>query len=165
MKKGFLIIIAVLLLTFAVSAQNNDIDALFNRFSSVEGATHMNLSGGLIDLFFKNTDDKNMTDAAKKISRVQVLTFSGEHHTDFFQTVTGSLSNSTYTELMRINDAGEHFVVLADMDEKTVSELILVGGGNENVLIRIRGTLSLDEVNDLSGSTSMNIPGRVGFDR
>jgi hypothetical protein len=93
MKKGFLIIINVLLLTFAVSAQNNEIDALFNRFSSVEGATHLNLSGGLIDLFFKNSDDKNVTDAAKKISHIRVLTFSGEHQTDFFQSVTGSLSN------------------------------------------------------------------------
>ena len=165
MKKGFLIIINVLLLAFAVSAQNNEIDALFNRFSSVEGATHLNISGGLIDLFFKNTDDKNVKDAAKKISHVRVLTFSGEHHTDFFQSVTGSLSSSTYTELMRINDAGEHFAVLADMDEKTVSELILVVGGNENVLIRIRGNLSLDEVNDLSGSTSMNLPGIFGSGR
>ncbi|MFU8861867.1 MAG: DUF4252 domain-containing protein [Cyclonatronaceae bacterium] len=162
MKKGFLIIINVLLLTVAGSAQNYEIDALFNRFSSVEGATHLNLSGGLIDLFFKNSDDKNMTDAAKKISHVQLLTFSGEHHTDFFQSVTGSLSKSTYTELMRINDAGDHFVVLADMDESSVSELILVGGGNENVLIRIRGSLSLDELNDLSGSTSMNLPGIFG---
>lgn len=165
MKKGFLIIINVLLLTFSVSAQNNEIDELFNRFSSVEGATHLNLSGGLIDMFFKNSDDKHVTDAAKKISHVQVLTFSGEHQTDFFQSVTGSLSNSAYTELMRINDAGDHFVVLADMDENFVSELILVGGGNENVLIRIRGNLSLDELNDLSGSTSMNLPVRFGPDR
>ncbi|MFN2372496.1 MAG: DUF4252 domain-containing protein [Cyclonatronaceae bacterium] len=165
MKKGFLIFISVLLLTFAVSAQNNEIDALFNRFSSVEGATHINLSGAMLDMFLKNPDDKNMTDAVKKISHVQVLTFSGEHHTDFFQSVTGSISKTKYTELMRINDAGEHFVVLADMDEKSVSELILVGGGNENVLIRIRGTLSLEEVNDLSGSTSMNFPGRFSFDR
>jgi hypothetical protein len=165
MKKGFLIFTTVLLITFAVSAQNNEIDALFNRFSSVEGATHIHLSGGLIDLFFKNSDDKNMTDAAKKISHVQVLTFSGEHHTDFFQAVTGSISKTKYTELMRINDAGEHFVVLADMDDKSVSELILVAGGDENVLIRIRGTISLDEVNNFSGSTSMNILGRFGFDR
>jgi hypothetical protein len=165
MKKGFLILLTALLLTFAVSAQNNEIDALFNRYSSVDGATHINLSGALIDLFLKSSDDKKMTDAARKITHIQVLTFGSEHQTDFFQSVTGSLSNSKYTELMRIHDAGDHFVVLADMDDNSVSELILVGGGKENVLIRLRGTISLDDVNDFSGSSSMNILGRFGLGR
>ncbi|TVQ14784.1 MAG: DUF4252 domain-containing protein [Balneolaceae bacterium] len=165
MKKGFLLLLTALLFTFSVSAQNNEIDELFKRFSSIEGATHMNLSGALIDMFFRSSDDKNVSDAAKKISHIQLLTFSGEHQTDFFQSVTGSLSKTRYSELMRIHDSGNQFVVLADMDEKTVSELILVGGGNENVLIRIRGNMSLDDVNDISGSTSMNVTGRFGFDR
>lgn len=157
MKKGILYFLIVLLLPLAASAQNHDMDAFFNRFSSVEGATHLELSSELINLFLKRADDKNLTDAAKNISHIELLTFNSEHYADFFQTVTGSLSKTNFTELMRIRDAGEHFVVMADIDGKFVSELILVAGGNENVLIRIRGNISLDDINDFSGSTSMNL--------
>jgi hypothetical protein len=163
MKKGLLFFFTALLLTLTASAQNNELDKVFDRYSSVEGATHMNLSGDLIDMILKSSNDKNMTDAEKKITHLQLLTFSGSHDTDFFQSVTRSLTSNKYTELMRIHDAGEHFVLLADMDEKFISELILVAGGDENVLIHIRGKMSMDDIEDFSGGSSSNFLGSFGF--
>jgi hypothetical protein len=165
MKKGLLIFIAALMLPMAATAQSNNIDEIFNRYSSVDGATYVNLSGTMIEFFINRSGENKLTELANRISDIRILTFSNAHDSRFFQTVTGELQQSAYTELMHIRDGGEQFLFLAEMDDDHVSELLISAGGPENVLIRIRGNMSLDNVNGLSGSSSMNLLNGFGIRR
>lgn len=165
MKKGLFLLSAILLLPLAATAQNNDIDALFNRYSSIDGATYLNLSGPLIDFFLSRSGENKLTEMASTISEIRVLTFKRDADPDFYRTVTSGLALSLYTELVHIRDAGEQFLLLADMDEESISELLMVVGGDENVLIRVKGSLSLSSVDGLSGSSSMNLLQDFGFRR
>jgi hypothetical protein len=140
-----------------LSAQQDPVQSLFEKYAGKEGFTSVYLTGDLLKMASQiDSKDKNMEILAK-ISEIKVLAQECEEGKpaglNFHDQIWPALDKSAYKELLIVKDKDEDVKMLARENGKFITEfLIIVSGSDENVLVQIKGNLSLDEMNKLSNT-------------
>ena len=158
MKK--LLLLTVLSITFTFVYGQKSIDALFDKYAGAEGFTTVTLNGNLLKLAkcFDSDDDHGDSSITANITELRIL--SQEDKTiqagNFYDMVIKDIDLSAYDEFMRVKEADQDVRMLVRIDGKKLREFLLISGGEDNAIIQIKGTFSLDDAKKLSEDTRKN---------
>jgi len=166
--------ITVILLLFVpviVFGQKSAVDNLFDKYSSQDGFTSVDVSKGLFELFAEiEADDPEFEDFQKAVDGVETLRLIAystkdsengnnvESKDQFYKDVMSSIPFKDFKELMVIKDNDANVNFYAKSSGSIISEMIMVvDGDDEAVLLSLTGNLDLNYVAKLG--KSMDIGG------
>ena len=69
---------------------------------------------------------------------------------NFYNEISKSLPLSQYEELMSVKEKNQVFKMLIRKKGNIITEFLMIGGGNDNVLICITGNINLKSISKLS---------------
>lgn len=173
MKNNTLKIAIVLFLFVPVIAfgQTSAVNALFDKYTSQEGFTSVDVSKGLFELFAEiEADDPEFEDFQKALDGVEslrLIAYSTEDKEDgntneakelFYKDVMSTIPFKEFKELMVIKDSDANVNFYAKSSGSIINEMIMVvDGKDEAVLLSLTGDLDLNHIAKLG--KSMDIGG------
>ena len=154
MKRVVLIILAVAFPAL-MFAQNKAVDKLFEKYKGREGITTVSISPELFQMVnamgIEEIEEQEFP--LDKIASVKILTIEeeeGYEGVNFYEEIKNELDVSDFAEVMTVNDGGEVVRMWMKVDQKSVSEFLLIVGGDDNVLIYITGNFDMKDLESLS---------------
>jgi len=149
MKTLFLSCLVSLFSIFGCSAQDHSFDRLFNHYADRDGFLTVkltNLPAGIL-----NDADK---DPDLRISSLRILTVQDDNLNkglNFFSEIVPRINRSDYEELMTVQKKGERAILLCKKNNKRITEVLFISGGDKNVMVEITGSLSLAQAKEITG--------------
>jgi hypothetical protein len=156
MKRFILLLLTAAFPAFMM-AQNSAVDKLFNKYKGKEGVTTVQISPELFQVI-KSMDIEEIKDQdfpLDKVSSVKILTIEDEESygdVNFYDEIKNDLDVNNYAEVMTVDDGGETVRMWMKVDGKTMSEFLLIVGGDENVLIYVTGNFNMSDLEGLAES-------------
>ncbi|MFZ4704689.1 MAG: DUF4252 domain-containing protein [Bacteroidales bacterium] len=165
--KKILISITLILFSFVVYAQNSAVDQLFTKYADKDGFTTVSISKGMFSLFANENESKDeFNNAIKGLESIRILSPDEtvkKGSLNFYKEICNSLPLAQYEELMSVKEKDQVFKMLIRKKGSVITEFLMIGGGNDNVLICITGNINLKSISKLS--KSMNIEGMENIDK
>jgi len=161
MKRVVLFILVVAFPTFMM-AQNSAVDKLFAKYQGKKGVTTVNISPELFQMVnamgIEELEDQDLP--LDKVASVKILTIEDEEgweDVNFYNEIKKDLNVDDFEEVMTVNDGGEVVRMWMKVDKKTVSEFLLIVGGDDNVLIYITGNFNMNDLEELAETMDYDI--------
>ncbi len=147
-------ILGILLLSASMSfvyAQRS-IDALFEKYSGNEGFVVVTVNGDLLN--FLRSCDKNKDEYhwPGKVTEIRILAQDDEGMKveNFYEKVMKDINLKDYEEFMRVKDSDQDLRMLVRTDGDVIKEFLLVAGGEDNVIIQVKGKMTVREAEEFS---------------
>ena len=153
MKK---LIISSLILAFSISlfAQPAGFDRLYYQYKGEEGVVALKIPGFVMRLAGSIADlDREEKALLKSLRSVTVLTIEEEHlypNVNFTEEINLSKLDDNYNLLMEVHDEDEDVYIAAREKNGKLRDLIVVVGGDDNVLVHVRGRMDSDLLENLA---------------
>lgn len=154
MKK---LLFSAIILTFSLSifAQPAGFDRLYYEYKGEEGVVALKIPGFVMKLAGSIADlDREEKALLKSLRSVTVLTIEEDHlypGVNFTEEINLSNMKSGYKMLMEVHDGEEDVIIAAREKNGKLRDLIVVVGGDENVLVHVRGRMDSDLLENLAG--------------
>jgi len=168
--KKILFPIILIVFSFAAIAQNNAVDQLFAKYSDKDGFTTVSISKAMFSLFASEQESKDeFNRAVKGLESIRILAPDSaiqaqmKGKLNFFNEINKSLPLSQYEELMSVKEKDQVFKMLIRKKGSVITEFLMIGGGNDNVLICITGNIDLKSISKLS--KAMDIEGMENIEK
>jgi len=156
MKKLVLILIVALAPALA-NAQNSAVEKLFKKYGGQDGFTTVTINSGLLKMAAEFTDEEDGMEVLNSINSIKILAQEGGESSNFYDEVKSLLKSNSYEELMTVNSDDEDVVFLVKKDGKTITELLLVvGGDDENAVIYIAGNMNMKDLAKIGKSINVH---------
>lgn len=162
-----LLMVLLLMIPLLGTAQNNrPIDKLFRKYAHKEGVSSINLGyftlkfGGFICRLSDHSDEAEMIKDIKGIRILSVEDKNLNQTLDFYKELEadGFFKNNKYEVLMEVTQKDQVVRFYGKSGENgTISDLLLVVGGNENTLISIRGLINPKDIVKITGPLNLGI--------
>ena len=153
MKKLF---ISTIILVFSITlmAQPAGFDRLYYQYKGEEGVVALKIPGFVMKLAGSFADlDREEKELLKSLRSVTVLTIEESHlypDVNFTEEINLSRLKNDYKLLMEVHDADEDVIIAAREKNGKLRDLIVVVGGDENVLVHVRGRMESDLLENLA---------------
>ena len=154
MKRVVLIILAVAFPAL-MFAQNKAVAKLFEKYKGRDGITTVSISPELFQMVnamgIEEIEEQDFP--LDKIASIKILTIEeeeGYEGVNFYEEIKSELDVSDFAEVMTVNDGGEVVRMWMKVDQKSVSEFLLIVGGDDNVLIYITGNFDMKDLEGLA---------------
>jgi hypothetical protein len=148
----------------AVLAQKSPVDKLFDKYKNQDGFTTVNISGKLLGFAAQmENEDENVSDMLSSLKGIRVLTVDDAElnkKLDFYEELSkdGFFKNNKFEVLMEVTEQDEVVRFLAkDAGNGKLSDLLLVVGGDDNVLISITGLINPEDVGKITKSLNVDV--------
>ncbi len=162
--KRIIIIQFALSLTLISFAQSDPVSDFFNKYAGTEGYTTVNVTGDLFKMLSGvESENGEIEELSAMLKEVKILTLEDKSKgpdLDFYKNVYLKLDRSLYKELLTVQESNQHVNMLAKEENGIITEFILVVGGDDNVLISIKGNIALNKMAGLADSFDF-----AGFDK
>ena len=121
--------------------QKNTVEQLFSNFSKEKNTVHVKVGS------FAMTFAKIFTDT-KGVSGVEVYSFDECSNSvkERFNEAVKNLKDKSYETLVSTSENGERTKVLVKIKNDFISEIVVIAGGNDPALVRIKGKIKPDDV-------------------
>jgi hypothetical protein len=156
MKRVVLFILVVAFPAFMM-AQNSAVDKLFAKYQGKQGVTTVSISPELFQMVnamgIEELEGQDLP--LDKVASVKILTIEDEEgweDVNFYNEIKKDLEVDDFEEVMTVDDGGEVVRMWMKVDKKTVSEFLLIVGGDDNVLIYITGNFTMNDLEELAES-------------
>lgn len=151
----------ILSVSFSIANGQRSIDALFRKYSDKDGYVVLTASGNILKNLSVNCRNRIENSKPWNISEIRILTEEekndkSDKDSNFYDVVMKDINTSEYEEFMRINRTDQNMVIMVKTAGRRIKEFLLVGGGNENVLIQIKGDISFEEAEELASDMEAN---------
>lgn len=161
--KRILIIIAVLI-PFMGMAQSSPVDKLFEKYANKDGITTVRISGALLK-FASKLDDSNTPESQllSGLDGIRILAVEDSllnRQVNFYKELEqeGFFKNNKYEVLMEVTESSEIVRFYGRMlDNGSLSELLLVVGGDDNALISIQGLINPDNIAKITNALDIDV--------
>ncbi|NJK87044.1 MAG: DUF4252 domain-containing protein [Bacteroidales bacterium] len=141
--------IFVFLLSFSgmIKGQNSPIDKLFDKYAYQDGFTTVYISKYMFSLFANKDMKENESDEFAKaingLESIRILVMdSTDKKINFFTEIGKDLPMNLYSPLMIVKEKDQELRMLIREKEGKIVEFLMIGGGEENLLICITGKLT-----------------------
>jgi hypothetical protein len=146
--------IAALAVTLLGCGQKS-VDDLFKKYSDSEGYVTLTINGNLLKLAELFDDDEDSTDhhgRNSEITQIRILAQEEEYKggENFFDMVKREIRGDDYEEFMRVKEKDQDLVMLVRTEGTNFREFLLVAGGEDNVIIQIKGKLTMKDARKFS---------------
>ena len=154
MKKGiYIIMMAVIICQGCFSKEcgeqngsNNQytVEQLFKTFSKEKNVNRVSLDGFLMSLARLFSDTKG-------VSGIEVYDFDecDKSVISNFNSAIENLKDSSYETLISTKEDGERTKVLVKIKDDYITELVVIEGGHDPTLVRIKGKIRPDDMNSV----------------
>ena len=142
-----------LLSAFLTSANGqSSIDGLFRKYAGADGFVTVTLNGGLLKLAKVFGDEKDSSGLTGDINEIRILAQEDKDQKveNFYNIVINDIDLKDYEEFMRVKEKDQDLRMLVRTQGDRFREFLLIGGGEDNVVIQIKGDLSLHDAENLS---------------
>ncbi len=148
--KKVLLFIAITVLGTVVYGQKS-IDALFDKYAGKDGFVTFTINGNLLNLLKSNDDDEENSFPAK-VTEIRMLVQDDDKITvdNFYESVMKGIKVGDYEEFMRVKETGQDLRMLVRAEGRKFKEFLLVGGGDDNLIIQIKGEMTFAEAKRFS---------------
>jgi len=145
---GMMILLTALTATYA----QRSVDGLFNRYAGKDGFVTVTLSGDLLKLACEFDDDNDLNRLKGKITEVRVLVQEDDEMKveNFYDLVMKDINLNDYEEFMRVKKSDQDLRMLVRTSGGSVKEFLLIGGGEDNLVVQIKGDLTREDVEKIS---------------
>jgi len=125
--------------------QQITVDELFRNFSKEKHTTHVKIGSFLMTLTNIFTDTKG-------VNHVEVFAFDECEQSvkDKFNAAINQLKDNTFETLVSTSENGERTKVLIKIKDNFISEIVVLSGGNDPALVRIKGKIKPEDVTDIA---------------
>jgi len=166
MKKLF-ISVTLIVFSIIVNGQNTAVDQLFAKYGDKDGFTTVTISKAMFSLFANENESKDeFNNAVKGLESIRILAPEDSLHKgnlNFYKEISKSLPIAQYEELMSVKEKDQVFKMLIRKKGSIITEFLMIGGGNENILISITGNIDLKSISKLS--KAMDIDGMENIEK
>lgn len=150
--KKIALFIPVLLLPLLLTAQNTPIDKLFNKYSGKEGFTTVLVTEDMFKVISNLEEEKgDIEGSLGKVQRVRVIAQEDEADVEgvnFMEELKG-VEFDDYKELVVVKEADQEVLVLAKEKDGKIRELLVIVGGEDNVLVSVEGKFTMEDLEAL----------------
>ena len=129
------------------------VESLFDRYSENEDFTCITISGNLLKVAKALCDDNCDDDYLPgDITTIRILAQNNEGRTagNFYNLVQRDLDRKNYEEFMSVKKSGQDLVMLVRTSGRSFREFLIVAGGEDNLLVQIKGNMTFKEAKRFS---------------
>ncbi len=152
--KTRIIVVLLILMSLPAFAGGDGFHKLYRKYSGVEGVTSIKLPKILFQIARMVGDlDEPEKELIESIDRMWVLEVedpSLNREIDFTRDCKEMLESGEYEEILRVNEKGEKVHILITEERGYVRDMIILVGGDENVLVRMQGHFDLADIGKLA---------------
>lgn len=159
MKNIALNIFLLLACPFLALAQTSPVDYLFDKYAEQDGFTTVYISSfmfSMLQKFSKDEKDDDIKQLINKLEGIKILTMDDNKNAEkvnFYKEVMANISLKEYKELMVVKEKGQEIkMLLKEPKDGENGEFLMVGHGDDNMLISIVGKIDIESLSKLSGS-------------
>ena len=153
MKRNLLIIGVALLVLTSCSGYDPGISEAFMKYRLKEGVTTVTVPGWVIGMAERFGDlDKEELEILNSIDKVRVLSVEDNDlnaridlHEEFYDRIN---RNHNFEELLVVHEDDENVTIFGKMDENVIKEMVILVGGDDNVLVYLKGEIKPELLND-----------------
>jgi hypothetical protein len=150
--RRILLIATFFLAAVAANAQKS-IDGLFSKYAGKDGFVTFTLSGNLlkhIDMLGDENDDEIFKSG--NITEIRILAQDDDNLKveNFYDLVIKDINLNQYEEFMQIKKSDQDVRLLVRTEGTRFRELLLIAGGEDNVLIQVKGNMTYAEARKFS---------------
>ena len=156
MKKIIIILIVGLFFT-NIQAQNNAISQHFSKFQQDTSFTKVTVTSRMFSLFTEieaeDEDEEEILTAMSKLKGIKAIINNKSDNSKkmYFDAVATIEKDGRFEELMTVEDAGENVQFMIRDEGGTISELLMIIGGNKNFMVMtLYGEIDLNSIAKLS---------------
>jgi len=159
MKK---LLLSAIILTFGISlfAQPAGFDRLYYQYKGEEGVVALRIPGFVMKLAGSIADlDHEEKVLLRSLRSVTVLTIDETDlypGVNFTEEINFHRMRDGYQLLMEVHDGEEDVIIAAREKNGKIRDLIVVVGGDDNVLVHVRGRMDSDLLENLAGVAGVN---------
>jgi len=155
MKRLLLIIALTVTATFVYGQKS--IDALFEKYAGKDGFVTITINGNLLDLA-RCLDDDDDDALPLNITEIRLLVQDDDNMKvdNFYDMVIKGIKLNDYEEFMRVKESDQDLRMLVRAEGKKFTEFLLIGGGEDNLLIQIKGEMTFNEAKKFSNDAKKN---------
>ena len=166
--KNLIILIATILIPMCTFAQQDAITTFYEKYSEVEDATQVELSGWLSKKIVEYSDDQEVKRILKDVTglRILVLEEANEAMRTDFKTLRRDIPRQNYEPLLKVRE-GKHTVVeflIQEANGIVADVLLMVQDEEELVLLNLTGQFNLRDLDKINFN-NMDIDGVNHFDK
>lgn len=163
--KTIALILGFIAFSLGMNAQSI-IDKYYDKYSGADGFTSVYISKYMFEMFAENQENLDMEDEIEEIisqlDGIKILLTDDDATTkapiNLYNEVMKQLPSSSYKEIMVVKEGDQNVNMYVKEDKGKVVELLMViGGGDENILMSIQGNIDMKNISKLA--KSMNIQG------
>jgi hypothetical protein len=167
MKK---IILSALILVVGISlfAQPAGFDRLYYSYKGEEGVVALRIPGFVMKLAGSIADlDREEKQLLRSLHSVTVLTIEEADlypDVNFTEEVNLSRMKGGYKLLLEVHDGDEDVLIAAREKNGKIRDLIVVVGGDENVLVHVRGRMNsnlLENLSEVAGVDELQFTAKI----
>ena len=152
MKKISIVLAAFLFILTSCSYEPGVSEAM-TKYRFKDGVTTITVPGWVIGLASNFGDlDESEQELLSSIDKVKVIAVEDDNlnakidlHKEFYEKIN---RKKEYEELLVVRDKGESVTIFGKMKGTTIKEMIVLVGGDDNVLVYLKGEFSPDLLND-----------------
>jgi hypothetical protein len=152
MKRLFFVLVFIGAAIYANGQRS--VDDLFNKYADHDGFVTLTISGSLLKFARSLDDDENSGTHSwpENISEIRILAQEKDDlkADNFYDLVYSNINRNQYEEFMRVKKSDQDLVMLVKTDGNILKELLMIAGGEDNVLIQIKGRMTMGEARKLS---------------
>ena len=155
MKHSIILIAIALFLSIPTAIQAKTFD--FDKMAEMEGVTSVHISKAMFKLLSGmgiKADGINLQSVMPKLESLQIITCEKPEIIPLLKKEAEAFSTKEgYEELMRVKEDDSHTIILQKQHEDKPNEYVLVNieGNEEFNLILMKGTLTLEELQQMMG--------------
>ncbi len=152
MKRLIILIVTVFTLGLPATVQAKTFD--FDKMAEMEGVTSVHISKAMFKLLSGMSLKADVQSVMPKLESLQIITCEKPEIIPLLKKEAEAFSTKEgYEELMRVKEENSHTVILQKQHKDKPNEYVLVNiEGNEDFnLILMKGTLTLEELQQLVG--------------
>jgi hypothetical protein len=133
------------LMTFTYGQKS--IDRLFEKYTDNDGFVTITLKGNLLNLIRAEKDEGEKDHLPGNITEIRLLVQEdkGIKTENFYDLVIKDINVRDYEEFMRVKESDQDLRMLVRTEGNIISEFLLIGGGEDNLLIQIKGRITFEE--------------------
>ena len=166
--KKLLISTFILAVGISVMAQPIQFDRLYYQYKGEEGVVALRIPGFVMKLAGAIGDlDQEERTLLRSLRSVTVLTIDDPQlypGVNFTEEIHLSFTDEPYRLLMEVHDEDEDVIIAAREKNGKVRDLIVVIGGDDNVLVHVRGRMDcdlLENLADVAGVDELHVTTRL----
>jgi len=152
--KKIALLLTVLVLPLMLTAQKTPIDKLFDKYYGKEGFTTVLVNEDMFEVISNMEEAKGEHEnVLGNIKRVRVIAqddeFEEAEAVNFMEEIKG-MDFDDYKELVVVKEASQEVLILAKEENGKLAELLVLVGGEDNVLVSVEGSFTMDDLDALS---------------